>query len=280
MSHIIDADLSSYFDNICHNKLLDQIANRVNDDKVMKLLNAILKGKGKKGVVQGSPLSPLLANLYLSEVDRTFEKAELKTRLGWKSRILYTRFSDDIVIAVGEHPRWPNLKEYTLRRLQEELNKLNVQINEKKTKIVDLIRGESFNYLGFDCRLVKSRRGKRFLLTRPQAKKRSELLGEIRELIRKSGNLTTQALIQKINPVLAGWVNYFRIGHASRTFQYVQKHVETRVRRFAMRRRMYKGFGWKRWSNWMLYGEWGLFNDYAIRYYRPPNESTLQLIGA
>ena len=280
LREIVDVDLKDYFNNIRHHLLLAQVARRVRDDKVLWLLKRILKGHGRKGVPQGSPLSPLMANLYLAEVDRVFKEGEEKTCIGSHPRLSYTRVADDIVIAVGVHPRWPKLMEHTLRRLREELDKLEVSVNDEKTKVVDLTTGSSFTYLGFDCRLVKSRRGKLFLLQNPRLKKRKELVAKIRGVIRRSGRRTVKDMVEEINPILRGWVNYFRIGHSSRTFNYVKGYVEQQVRRFAMRRRLRRGFGWKRWSKWVVYGEWGLFNEYRVRYYCPPAESMFQLIGA
>ena len=102
---------------------------------------------------------------------------------------------------------------------------------------------------------------------------------KVREMIDSSGRRTVKALAAEINPILAGWVNYFRMGNSSRTFQFIQRTVELRVRRFAMRQRLRRGFGWKRWSRQVVYGEWGLFNDYRVRYYRSLAESAFQLIG-
>jgi RNA-directed DNA polymerase len=279
LTQIVDVDLSDYFSKIRHHILLAQVAKRINDGKVMKLLKQILKVQGKIGVPQGGPLSTLLANLYMADVDRVFENAEGKTQVEGRPRVQYTRYVDDIVIAVGEHPRWPNLKGHCLRRLREELDKLEIKINEEKTKAIDLLKGESFTYLGFDCKLLTSPKGKKFLLRTPRLKKRKEILEKIRQVIQKSGKRTAKALIQKINPILAGWVNYFRMGHATRTFQYVEVYVKSRVRRFAMRRRLRRGFGYKRWSDQVIYGEWGLFHDYKIRYYLPPDHRTLFPIG-
>ena len=103
---------------------------------------------------------------------------------------------------------------------------------------------------------------------------------KVRKLIQSSGRRKVKALVAEINPILAGWVNYFRIGNSSRAFWHVQSYVEQRVRRFAMRQRLRRGFGWKRWSRQVVYGEWGLFNDYRVRYYSLPVESAFQLVGA
>lgn len=279
LTQVIDVDLSAYFDTIRHHRLLAQVARRVNDGRVMALLKKILKVQGKKGVPQGGPLSCVLANVYLADVDSVFEKAEGRTRFGSTPRILYTRYVDDIVVLVGTHPRWPHLLEHTLRRLKEELSKLEVTLNEEKTKVVDLKKGGSFGYLGFDCRMVKSRTGKPFLLRTPKQKKRNALMEKIRGIVQKAGRKTVPATIEEINLVLNGWVNYFRTGNASETFRYVKGYTERRIRRLAMQKQKRHGFGWKRWSNQVVYGKWGLFNDYRVRYYQPRSESTLQLIG-
>ncbi|WP_275902310.1 group II intron maturase-specific domain-containing protein [Myxococcus vastator] len=71
----------------------------------------------------------------------------------------------------------------------------------------------------------------------------------------------------RVNPVLRGWVNYFRVGNSSRAFDKVKWHVERKVRRFAVKKLKRRGFGWTRWSSDVVYRMWGLFNDYRIRYY-------------
>jgi RNA-directed DNA polymerase len=92
---VVDVDLASYFNNIRHDILLNKVAARVNDDKVMRLLKLILKANGKRGVPQGGPASPLLSNIYLNEVDKMLEKAKEVTRRGKYTYIEYARFADD-----------------------------------------------------------------------------------------------------------------------------------------------------------------------------------------
>ncbi len=102
-TQVIDVDLESYFDNVRHNK---KVAARVNDPKVMHLLKLILKAGDKRGVPQGGVISPLLANLYLNEVDKMLEKAKSGAKDGRGTHIEYARFADDLVILVDDHPRW------------------------------------------------------------------------------------------------------------------------------------------------------------------------------
>ena len=149
---IIDLDLRAYFDNVQHSLLLEKVAKRIRDDQVMRLLKMILKATGKKGVPQGGVISPVLSNLYLNEVDRMLERAIDATRFKQYTAIQYARFADDLVILVDTHWRHDWLVEAVTKRLREELGKLRVEINEEKSRIVDLRKGGSFSFLGFEFR--------------------------------------------------------------------------------------------------------------------------------
>ena len=104
-TRIIDIDLRSYFDNVRHDRLLAKVARRVDDVDVLHLLKIMLKANGKQGVPQGGVISPLLSNLYLTEVDRMLERAKETTRYGKYTYIEYARFADDLVILIDAHPR-------------------------------------------------------------------------------------------------------------------------------------------------------------------------------
>src|SRR6267143_2575926 len=154
-TRIIDIDLRSYFDNVRHDRLLAKVARRVDDVDVLHLLKIMLKASGKRGVPQGGVISPLLSNLYLNEVDRMLERAREVTRNGKHTYIEYARFADDLVILIDAHPRHDWLMGAVEKRLREELAKLQVEINEEKSRNVDLGRGESFGFLGFDFRYLR-----------------------------------------------------------------------------------------------------------------------------
>ena len=126
---------------------------------VMHLLKIMLKASGKQGVPQGGVISPLLSNIYLTEVDRMLERAKEATRYGKYTSVEYARFADDLVILIDAHQRHDWLMAAVEKRLREELAELQVEINEEKSRIVDLCRGESFGFLGFDFRRVRSLRG-------------------------------------------------------------------------------------------------------------------------
>jgi RNA-directed DNA polymerase len=265
-TRVIDLDLKSYFDNIRHDILLAKVAKRVNDDKVMRLMKLILKAGGKRGVPQGGVISPLLSNIYLNEVDKMLERAREVTRRGRYTYIEYARFADDIVVLVDGYRRWNWLVEAVYRRLREELVKLDVHINVEKTRLVDLSKGEKFGFLGFDYRRSRTLRGKLGVHVTPQMKARTALLRKLRRVFREYRSQPVDRIIYLINPMLRGWVNYFRIGQSGRCFGYVKNWVEKKIRRHLMQARQCRGFGWNRWSRDWLYRTLGLYGDYQVRY--------------
>ena len=220
---VIDVDLASYFDTVRHDILLGKVATRVNDDQILRLLKLILKAGGKKGVPQGGVISPLLSNLYLNEVDKMLERAKETTRQGRYRYIEYARFADDLVILIDSHRRWRWLEKAAYKRLLEELARLDVELNRDKTRRVDLARGESFTFLGFEFRRVKTRRGKWGVRYVPTMKARTKLLRRLKEAFRSYRSQPAERVVSLINPVLRGWVNYFRVGRASRCFSLLQE---------------------------------------------------------
>ncbi len=267
-TRVIDLDLRAYFDNVRHDILLKKEAERVNDDKVMRLLKLILKAGGKRGVPQGGVISPLLSNIYLNEVDKMLERANEVTRYGRFTYIEYVRFADDLVVLVDGFGKWEWLLKAAYKRLVEEFEKLDVQLNQEKTRIVDLSRDETFSFLGFDYRRVKTRRGVWGVRVTPRMKVRTALLRELKEVFRRHQSQPVDRVIYLINPILRGWVSYFRVGNSSECLGYIKDWVEKKIRRQLMYARKRRGFGWNRWSNAWFYDTLGLFNDYGVRYYQ------------
>lgn len=263
---VIDVDLKSYFDTVRHDLLLKKVAQRVNDDQMMYLLKLVLKASGDRGVPQGGVISPLLSNVYLNEIDKMLERAKEVTRRGRYTYVEYARFADDLVILVDGLRKWKWLVQAVHKRLIEELAKLDLQINTEKTRQVDLARGESFPFLGFDFRRVKTLRGQWGVHITPRMKARTSLLQKLKAIFRRFVSQPVDRVIDLINPVLRGWVNYFRIGHSSRCFGYVKDWVVKKVRRHLMRAKNRRGFGWNRWSTQWMYRNLGLFSNYRVRY--------------
>lgn len=264
---VIDLDLKAYFDNIRHHIVFEKVARRVDDNKVMHLLKLILKANGKHGVPQGGVISPLLANLYLNEMDRMLERLKDGTRTGENTHMEYVRYADDAVVLVDGNERYGALLEEIMKQIENALEKVEVELNREKTRTVDLARGESFEFLGFEFRRLKSKNGKWRPDYRPRMKSRRKLTQKIKEICKANRSRPVSKLISEINPVVRGWANYFRIGHSTQTFQYVHLWVEKKVRRHMTRAMKRKGFGWKMWSSPWIYDTLGLYNDYRIRYY-------------
>jgi RNA-directed DNA polymerase len=267
-TRVVDLDLRATFDSVRHDLLLAKVARRVKDRDVLAVLKQMLKASGKTGVPQGGVISPVLSNLYLTEVDRMLERAKAVTRFGKYTALEYARFADDLVILVDAHPRHAWLLTAVTKRLREELASLHVEINEEKSRIVDLGQGEAFGFLGFAFRRVRSRRGVWWPQRTPQLKKRTALLRALKEVFRRFQSQPIARVIAEINPVLRGWVTYFAHGNASRCFSYVRDWVEQKVRRHLMRARNRPGLGWTRWSRRWLSETLGLFGDYRSRYLR------------
>jgi len=94
----------------------------------------------------------------------------------------------------------------------------------------------------------------------------TEVLRKVRDCLRINRHLPMPAAVAQVNPILRGWVNYFRVGNSSQAFNKLKYHAERKVRRFASKKCKRSGFGWKRWSSDVVYGTWGLFGDYRLAY--------------
>jgi RNA-directed DNA polymerase len=266
-TQVIDLDLAAYFDTVRHDLLVGKVARRIQDGEILHLLTLMLKASGKRGVPQGGVISPLLSNIYLTEVDAMLERAKAVTREGMTTHVEYARYADDLVILVNGQWREGWLLRAVDRRLREELAKLDLRLNEVKSRVVDLTQEEVFGFLGFTFRRLRSRRGRWWVFLAPALKKRTALVRKLQEVFRRWRSQPVRRVIAEINPILRGWVNYFRVGNAARCFSIVRSWVERKVRRHMTRARGQRGFGWKRWSRVWLHTTLGLFADYRVRYW-------------
>lgn len=271
LHRVIDLDLKSYFDNVRHDLMLRKLAERIRDRDVLALCKLILKSGGKRGLPQGSVIGPLWANVFLNDVDRMLERAQGATARGPHLNVQYTRFADDLVVLVDWHPRSRHWAVKVEKRLREELARLDLTINEEKTKLVNFRDGAPFDFLGYTFRWVKQQKNpkKKLVLCRPQREKRTRFLRELSQVMRRHLHRPVREVVKYvINPRVRGWVNYFRWGNASIDLNFVKWQVDTKVRRFASRQRPKRRgrYAWWSWSASDLYGEWGLFSDYQVRW--------------
>ena len=143
------------------------------------------------------------------------ERAKEVTRCGKYTYIEYARFADDLVILIDAYPRHDWLMVAVEKRIREELAELQVGSMTKKSRIVDLGQGENFGFLGFDFRRIRSRRGAWRANYTPKLKKRTALLRKLKDVFRRYQSQPASRVVQLINPMLRGWVNYFAVGHSS-----------------------------------------------------------------
>ncbi|WP_146695843.1 group II intron maturase-specific domain-containing protein [Orientia tsutsugamushi] len=168
-----------------------------------------------------------------------------------------------MIILIDSYRKWKWLEKAINIMLRQELSKINVELNEKKTKTVDLRNGETFSFLGFDFRLVQTKQCKIEIQKKPKMRARTSLLKRLKEIFRKFISQPVDRVIHLINPILRGWINYFRIGNSSRfVLEYVMDLVEKKVSRHLIQSCGLKGFRWKRWSRRELYEKMELYNDY------------------
>lgn len=260
---VVDVDLRGFFDNIRHDRLMEKVTRRVQDEQVLALVKQFLKSTGERGVPQGSPLSPLLANIALNELDHLLDRGG--------GFLTYTRYLDDMVVLAPDTQKGRRWADRALERIRQEAEAIGVSLNAEKTRTVTMTdRKACFAFLGFEFRWQPSlKTGKWYADASPRRKKVTEVLRKVRDTLRGCGALPVGAAVTKVNSILRGWVNYFRVGNSRRVFDEVKFHVERKVRRFVAKKAGRRGFGWKRWSKTVVYEKWGLFKDYRIVYTRP-----------
>ncbi len=223
----------------------------------------IPKANGKKGISQGGVISPLLANIYLNDVDKMHERAKEVTRVGKRTQLEYARYADDLVILIRTNEK---LTRQVNKRLKEEYGKIEVGLNEEKSKIVDLTKGESFSFLGFEFRRLKGNNGKYRPNIEPTKVAKAKFVKKIKEEFKHHRSQPLEKITEKINPILRGWPNYFKIGNSDRCFARIKRWIEKRIRIHLMRAKQRHGFGWKRWSTKEIFKRSGIYNDFKIRY--------------
>jgi RNA-directed DNA polymerase len=263
---VYDVDLEKYFDTVDHGKLMKLVARRVVDRQVLHVIKQWLScgyveegqhRQSTKGTPQGGVISPLLANIYLNPVDRAFERKGLGAIRNGSIHLV--RYADDMVILAQK-----NLEE-GVNLLHHYTERLGLRLNEEKTRRLKLSIGNNVDFLGFRFHNVRSRtKGTRLMLVYPSPRSQERFRAKVREYVDHSLPLRAKEQVANVNRYLRGWVGYFRLGHASATFHKLTRFVNLRVRHVIWRRRGRRGYGWNKLTSKYLYGQLGLYYDYAV----------------
>jgi len=259
LTKVIDADLEDCFGSIPHQQLLDMIAKRIVDGKVLHLIKLFLKAGvmeegqikiDERGTPQGGVISPLLANIYLDQIDK-----------GWKPLNKFAhlvRYADDVVILT----RYATDKVFG--RFQRLTANLKLRLNQKKTRIVDAEK-ESFDFLGYSFkRALNQKRTRIATYFWPSHKAERSIKEKIRKITNPARPIREGRIIKELNPVIRGWVNYFKIANSSKKFGKIRLYTANKVRKFMRRRRGKSGYGYKEYPDDYLYNRLGLYRNYRL----------------
>jgi len=252
-THVVDADITSYFDMIVRTILMDEIKKEVADGRVLGLIEMFLEQSvmdGMKewqpetGTPQGAVISPLLANIYLHPVD------EAMARAGFEM----VRYADDLVILCKSEEE----AREALKLLTEEMTKLKQTLHPEKTRLVDLMNSWGFEFLGYHF----NKHGKK-----PRKKSLTKFKDKVRELTPRNHGNSLEKIISRLNQTLRGWFRYFK--HSKKTtFVNLDIWVRRRLRAILLRRHHKRGIGHghahHRWSN-AYFAKLGLFTMTTAR---------------
>lgn len=267
--HVVDADLSGYFDSIPHAELTKCIARRVVDRHVLHLVRQWLEvpveegdGRGHRrrtttnrdtgrGTPQGAPISPLLSNLYMRRFILGWKQRGCERR--WSAHIV--NYADDFVICCKGRA------DEAMVAMRTMMEKLKLTVNDDKTHLCQLPQGR-FDFLGYTFGRCYSREnGRAYIGTRPSRKSIKRIVDNIsEETDSRRTLLDVEDVVGRLNRKLQGWANYFCLGPVSPAYRAINSHATKRLRRWLCKKHKVQGSGRKRYPNRYLYDELGLID--------------------
>ena len=264
---VVDADLSSYFDSLPHAELFKSVARRVADGAMLHLIKMWLEAAVEetderghqrrstrnrdegRGTPQGSPISPLLSNLYMRRFVLGWKKLGHERRL--KASIV--NYADDLVICSrgrgGE----------ALAAMRDMMRKLRLTVNESKTRVCKLPE-EKFDFLGYTFgRCYSPQTGRAYLGTTPSKQRVQRMCAAISQATRRSQTQQgVETLVGRLNREIIGWANYFCLGPVSKAYRAVDQHTRRRLRQWLCAKHRVPGTGTARYPDDLLHEEFGL----------------------
>jgi len=261
---VVDADLSKYFDTIPHAELMQCVARRIVDGRVLHLIKMWLKvavaerdgdagnwrytGSQGKGTPQGGVISPLLANLYMNRFLKYWRLQGKGEQ--WRAHIV--AYADDFVILSRGHA------EEARKWTQEVMSRIGLTLNEQKTSIRDA-RSEEFDFLGYTFgRRYSVNQGKPYLAARPSQKSIQRVTGKVYDLLQPREKGSWPEVRDRLNTQLRGWQQYFSYGTIARAYRIVNNYVEKRVRNFLRQRSRHSTMGTRRFPSQSIFGSLGV----------------------
>lgn len=248
---VVEIDFKSYFDSIPHAKLLKLISMRISDGSMMKLIKKSLKAgvssggvvlPTRKGVPQGSPISPLYSNIYLNLIDQLWHSRRYPEKLNASLH----RYADDIIL-VCRKSAYPALAAF-----KAIAKRLDLTLSKDKTHITKLTDG--FDFIGFNFVKRKSpTTGKNTIYIFPAKSAQQRIRNRLKYLTSRRAPISPKEFVELVRPIVMGWVNYFRHTNASDAFRRLQRFINTRFRRYLTFRSKGRGFGWAKYPNRKLY---------------------------
>ena len=263
-TEVVDADLAGYFETIPHAELMKSVARRISDGRLLRLIKLWLEApveevdkRGRRhrttrnkdtgrGCPQGAPISPLLANLYMRRVVLGWRALGYERRFGAQ----VVNYADDLVICCRRRA------EEALEAMRSLMTRLKLTVNETKTRVCRL-PDEHVDFLGYTIgRCYSPETGRAYLGTRPAKKAVQRICRQISELTsRRWTQLEAEVQVERLNRLLTGWSNYFRLGPVSRAYAAVDRHACRRLRRWLCKKHKVQGMGISRYPDEILYQE-------------------------